>query len=105
MSHADDISAAESLLRKTGGEVFVDLGARRLTAPADGLADLPGVHALELTGDQVRLDVDGDRVEPVLQALVGLGVTSIVAHPPTLEQLLMRHYGDELPSRQDAEVA
>ncbi len=76
-----------------------------LRRPADGLADLPGVHALERSGDQVRLDVDGDRVEPVLQVLAGLGVTSIVAHPPTLEQLLMRHYGDELPSRQDAEVA
>ncbi|WP_299569913.1 ATP-binding cassette domain-containing protein [uncultured Williamsia sp.] len=40
VSHADDIPAAESLLRKTGGEVFVDTGARRLTAPADGLADM-----------------------------------------------------------------
>ncbi len=40
VSHADDIGAAEGLLRKTGGEVFVDLGARRLTAPAEGLADL-----------------------------------------------------------------
>ncbi|GGF14456.1 daunorubicin resistance protein DrrA family ABC transporter ATP-binding protein [Williamsia phyllosphaerae] len=40
VSHADDIAPAEALLRKTGGEVFVDLGARRLTAPADGLADM-----------------------------------------------------------------
>ncbi|MFB9731015.1 ABC transporter ATP-binding protein, partial [Ornithinimicrobium kibberense] len=73
--------------------------------PADGLADLPGVHALERSGDQVRLDVDGDRVEPVLQALAGLGVTAIVAHPPTLEQLLMRHYGDGPTVDEDAEVA
>src|SRR5690606_21567301 len=76
-----------------------------LRHPADGLADLPGVHALEVEGDQVRLDVDGDRVEPVLRTLAQLGVTSIVAHPPTLEQLLMRHYGDELRPHEDAEVA
>jgi ABC-2 type transport system ATP-binding protein len=43
VSHADDIAAAEALLRKTGGEVFVDTGARRLTAPADGLADMTRV--------------------------------------------------------------
>ncbi len=76
-----------------------------LRHPADGLADLPGVHTLEVEGDQVRLDVDGDRVEPVLRTLAQLGVTSIVAHPPTLEQLLMRHYGDELRPHEDAEVA
>jgi AcrR family transcriptional regulator len=29
-------------------------------------------------------------------ALAPLGVRSLVAHPPTLEQLLLRHYGDEL---------
>ncbi|MEH3154926.1 MAG: ATP-binding cassette domain-containing protein [Gordonia paraffinivorans] len=40
VSHATDIPAAEALLRKTGGDVFVDTGARRLTAPADGLADM-----------------------------------------------------------------
>lgn len=64
--------------------------------PADGLSGLPGVHGLETDGDRVRMDVDGDRVEPVVRALADLGVGSLVAHPPTLEQLLMRHYGDDL---------
>ncbi|MBT0567529.1 ATP-binding cassette domain-containing protein [Williamsia sp. CHRR-6] len=40
VSHAEDIAAAEALLRKTGNEVSVDTGARRLTAPADGLAEM-----------------------------------------------------------------
>jgi hypothetical protein len=29
-------------------------------------------------------------------ALGALGVRSLMAHPPTLEQLLLRHYGDDL---------
>jgi ABC-2 type transport system ATP-binding protein len=43
--------------------------------------------------------VDGDRVDETVRALAPLGVRSLVAHPPTLEQLLMRHYGDELAAR------
>jgi ABC-2 type transport system ATP-binding protein len=30
------------------------------------------------------------------------GVRSLVAHPPTLEQLLLRHYGDEIAEADDA---
>ncbi|MEE3850033.1 ATP-binding cassette domain-containing protein [Gordonia sp. LSe1-13] len=45
VSNPDDIPEAEALLRKTGAEVFVDQGARRLTAPADGLGDLTRVVA------------------------------------------------------------
>ena len=39
VANADDLPAARALLAKTGAEVFVDAGARRLTAAADGLAD------------------------------------------------------------------
>ncbi|QFG69704.1 ABC transporter ATP-binding protein [Ornithinimicrobium pratense] len=67
--------------------------------PAGSLAGLPGVHELHDADGQVRLEVDGDQVEPVLRRLADLGVSSIVAHPPTLEQLLMRHYGDDLAAR------
>jgi ABC-2 type transport system ATP-binding protein len=43
VSRADDLGAAEALLRKTGAEVFVDSGARQLTAAADGLDDITRV--------------------------------------------------------------
>jgi ABC-2 type transport system ATP-binding protein len=43
VSDTSDIPAAEALLRKTGGEVFIDEGARKLTTSADGLADLTRV--------------------------------------------------------------
>ncbi|WP_159621452.1 ABC transporter ATP-binding protein [Ruania rhizosphaerae] len=68
--------------------------------PADALADLPGVHGLAVEDGQTRFEVDGEHVPIVLQHLAPLGVRSIVAHPPTLEQLLLRHYGtgDGVPS-------
>jgi ABC-2 type transport system ATP-binding protein len=43
VSRADDLAAAEALMRKTGTEVFVDTGARQLTAAAEGLADMTQV--------------------------------------------------------------
>jgi ABC-2 type transport system ATP-binding protein len=62
----------------------------------DALAQLPGIHHLEAVDGHVRFEVDGDHTEPVMRVLGELGVRSIVAHPPTLEQLLLRHYGDDL---------
>jgi ABC-2 type transport system ATP-binding protein len=41
-------------------------------------------------------------VGSVVGQLAALGVQTIASHPPTLEQLLLRHYGDEIET---AEVA
>jgi ABC-2 type transport system ATP-binding protein len=43
MSHAADLPAARELLAKTGAEVHVDVGARQLTAAAEGIAELTRV--------------------------------------------------------------
>lgn len=40
VSHPADLPAAQAIVAKTGAEVFVDEGARRLTAAADGLDDM-----------------------------------------------------------------
>jgi len=40
VANADDLLAAQALLAKTGAEVFLDSGARQLTAAADGLVDM-----------------------------------------------------------------
>ena len=40
VSHAADLPAAQAIIAKTGAEVFVDAGARRLTASAEGLDDM-----------------------------------------------------------------
>ncbi len=66
------------------------------------LARLPGVHDLRSEDGQVHFQVDGEHVERVVDVLAPLGVRSIVAHPPTLEQLLIRHYGMTEPQEQEA---
>ncbi|HLS04624.1 MAG TPA: ABC transporter ATP-binding protein [Actinomycetales bacterium] len=62
--------------------------------PAAGLATLPGVHDFSIKDGAAHLVVDGERVGGVVEALAKLGVESLVAHPPTLEQILIRHYGE-----------
>ncbi|MFD0690917.1 ABC transporter ATP-binding protein [Actinomadura fibrosa] len=73
-----------------------------LAAPPRGLSDLPFVHDVEVDGNRVRFDVVTDRLDEVLRRLTESGVRSLASHPPTLEQLFLRHYQDELPA-QDAE--
>ncbi|WP_422745094.1 ATP-binding cassette domain-containing protein [Mycobacterium sp. WMMD1722] len=40
VAHADDLPTAQGLLARTGAEVFVDAGARQVTAAAEGLSDM-----------------------------------------------------------------
>ncbi|MEU4265816.1 ABC transporter ATP-binding protein [Streptomyces argenteolus] len=76
--------------------------------PAVGLDELPGVHAVEITaqgagGAGVRFAVDGGHLEAAVSRLAGFGVRSLVSHPPTLEELMLRHYGDELTAHRPEE--
>ncbi|PKQ26699.1 MAG: ABC transporter ATP-binding protein [Actinobacteria bacterium HGW-Actinobacteria-4] len=69
--------------------IVADVGS-----PAGKLASLAGVHALTENAGQVKFEVDPAHLDAALKALASLGVTSLVSHPPTLEQLLLRHYSD-----------
>jgi ABC-2 type transport system ATP-binding protein len=64
------------------------------------LADLPGVHNLSAEGDRLHCEVDTAELTPVLARLAAAGVRSLVSRPPTLEELFLRHYGDELPGQE-----
>jgi len=78
----------------------------QLERPADGLADLAGVHDLEIDRTHVRFEVDTDHLGAAVRRLAELGVRSLVSHPPTLEELFLRHYGDALakePERIDVQ--
>jgi len=65
--------------------------------PAD-LGRLPGVHHLSVQGNRVHCEVDTDRLDEVLRQLLAAGVRSLTSQPPTLEELFLRHYADELPA-------
>jgi ABC-2 type transport system ATP-binding protein len=65
-------------------------------APATGLESLAGVHDLRVEDGRVRFAVDGEHLDAAIKRLSGLGIRSLTSHPPTLEELMLRHYGDEL---------
>ena len=61
-----------------------------------GLGAIDGVHGLQVDGTRVHLDVDTAELGPVLGTLSQAGLRSLVSRPPTLEELFLRTYGDEL---------
>ena len=64
----------------------------RTLRPVTGLDDLPGVHAVVADGHGVRFEVDADHLDAAIRHLTGSTLTSLVSHPPTLEELFRRHY-------------
>ena len=61
-----------------------------------GLAGVAGVHGLSIDDDRVTFLVDNAQLDGVVRELAALGVRSLVTAPPSLEELFLRHYGDEL---------
>jgi ABC-2 type transport system ATP-binding protein len=61
-----------------------------------GLERLPGIHGLQVENHRARFDVDTDHLDEAMRALSELGFRSLTSQPPTLEELFLRHYGDEL---------
>jgi ABC-2 type transport system ATP-binding protein len=64
--------------------------------PVTGLDGLPGVHDVETEDGRVRFAVDGEHLDGAVRALNQFGLRSLTSQPPTLEELMLRHYGDEL---------
>ncbi len=63
--------------------------------PPTGLDRLEGVHDLQIDGNQAHFSVDTAKLGAALKEVTRLGVRSLVSRPPTLEELFLRHYGDE----------
>jgi ABC-2 type transport system ATP-binding protein len=57
---------------------------------------IPGAHDLAVDGARVRFTADSDAMPEVLAALASLRATGVTVNPPSLEELFMRHYHDEL---------
>ena len=72
----------------------VSISADLAGAPA-GLTTMPGVHELRVEGNHVDVMVDPSSLDQVLIALTSVGVTNLTSRPPTLEELFLRHYGDD----------
>ncbi len=66
------------------------------------LAELTGVHDFTKEDGKVHFNVDSDKIDEAIREISALGVRSLVSQPPTLEQLFMRHYGEELTEAERA---
>jgi ABC-2 type transport system ATP-binding protein len=65
-------------------------------SPVTGLERLPGTHNVDAHDSQIRFAVDGQHLDAAVKHLSGFGIRALSSHPPTLEELMLRHYGDEL---------
>lgn len=63
---------------------------------AEDLMGLAGIHDLEIDGERVHFSVDSDQLDTAVRRLAELGLRSLISHPPTLEELFLRHYGADL---------
>lgn len=79
----------EELRHLTRTTVTVEL------AKSTNLNQLPGVHDVSRQEEKWRFSVDAKAMEAVMGALAPMGIRSLTAEPPTLEELFIRHYGDE----------
>src|SRR5690349_3337830 len=100
VSHSGDLQTAEALLRPHVREVHVDVGARQLTAPSEGLAHMTRVAGiLDESGivlddiglkrpslDDVFLHLTGHRAEQVPDAGAGDDPTDPVDHADHADQ-------------------
>ena len=54
--------------------------------------------------DGVRFDVDTSSLDPAVRHLSGFGIRALTSNPPTLEELFLRHYGDEVAEPVDQPI-
>jgi len=69
---------------------------------ADGLGGVPGVGHVQRVDGRVTFDVDTDHLDEAMRYLSSLEIRSLVSHPPTLEELFLRQYGDAVPAEATA---
>ncbi|MEU4553822.1 ABC transporter ATP-binding protein [Micromonospora violae] len=65
------------------------------TRPVTGLDALPGVHDVHEVNGRTHLEVEPAHLDELLGQLIRFGVRALTSTPPTLEQLFLRHYGDD----------
>jgi ABC-2 type transport system ATP-binding protein len=63
--------------------------------PVTGIDALPGVHDVVVDDHHARFDVDTAHLAEAVRQLAPLGVRSLTSTPPTLEEMFLRHYGEQ----------
>ncbi len=63
---------------------------------AGAASGIPGVHDVTTEEGRVRFTVDSEAVTGMLPELARRDVAGLRVNPPSLEELFLRHYGDDL---------
>ena len=71
------------------------IAVETVSEPA-GLDSLPGVHDLHVEDHRARFDVDTSHIDETVRRLSEFGLRTLTSTPPTLEELFLRHYGDQI---------
>jgi ABC-2 type transport system ATP-binding protein len=69
------------------------VSAELTSAVPDSIRSLPGLHDVVVEGTRLECQVDDPSLGDLLGRLAAVGVVSLTSHPPTLEELFLRHYG------------
>jgi ABC-2 type transport system ATP-binding protein len=69
---------------------------------AQQLTEVPGVRNAQFENGRVTFDVDTDHLNDAIRQLSDAGLRSLVSHPPTLEELFLRQYGDDIAAAETA---
>jgi ABC-type multidrug transport system ATPase subunit len=64
--------------------------------PLGSVTGWSGVHDARVNDAHAEFSVDAGELNGVLEHLVDLDVRSMTTSPPTLEELFMRHYGEDI---------
>lgn len=64
--------------------------------PVTGLKTMNGVYSVGGDEAQLHFEVDGTSLGEVMAHVSTFGIHSLVSQPPTLEELFMREYGQDL---------
>ncbi|MBU4464426.1 MAG: ABC transporter ATP-binding protein [Actinobacteria bacterium] len=72
---------------------------------AEPAAGIPGAHDATYAEGRVRFTVDTDRVTATLPELARRGVIGLRIEPPSLEELFLRHYGDDIRNNENTDRA
>ena len=65
---------------------------------------ISGAHDVTLSEGRARFTVDSDSVNGILPVLAQRDVQGLRIEPPSLEELFLRHYGDDLTALEDTKI-
>jgi len=65
-------------------------------ADASALDGIPAAHDAAFADGRARFTIDSDAVASVLPLLAARGAAGLRIEPPSLEELFLRHYGDQV---------